>query len=358
MSSVLIMAGGTGGHVYPGLAVAERLRATGIEVVWLGTRKGLEARVVPEAGVEIEFISIGGLRRRGAMQWILLPLHLFRAMAQAARIMIRRKPTAVLSMGGFAAGPGGLVAWMLRKPLVIHEQNAIPGLTNRVLALFAESVLTGFPGVLAHLPRTRHVGNPVRADIAGLPMPDKRLASHGERLRVLVLGGSQGARHLNAVLADTIREWPGEQRPEIWHQCGPRWLDETRDRYTDALSNVKLTAYIDDMAGAYDWADVVICRAGAMTVAELAAVGLASVLVPYPYATDDHQTANARFLEQHDAAVVVPEDRLTSERLIEMLQEFQDNREVLSTMAIQARACSMPDADEMIAAACREVMYA
>lgn len=361
MSSVLIMAGGTGGHVYPGLAVARALQQNGIEVVWLGTRKGLEARVVPQAGIELEYISISGIKGRGLWHWLLAPFRASWAMIQALRILQRRRPSMVLSMGGFVAGPGGLMAWLLQRPLVIHEQNAVPGLTNRLLSVFARRILTGFPGVFGRFPKTLHTGNPIREAIRLMPDPEQRLASHKGPLRILVVGGSQGARRLNQVIADVMHLWRDETSPEVWHQCGQRLLDETEHRYGKRLlasDRVRLVPFIEQMEEAYEWADLVLCRAGAMTVSELACAGMASILVPYPHAADDHQTANANYLAERDAAVLIPEDQLTVERLHEVLHELEQNRDVIEQMSIHARACAMPDATDTVSEICREVMYA
>jgi UDP-N-acetylglucosamine--N-acetylmuramyl-(pentapeptide) pyrophosphoryl-undecaprenol N-acetylglucosamine transferase len=361
MSSVLIMAGGTGGHVYPGLAVARALQEQGIEVVWLGTRKGLEARVIPEAGIELEYISISGIKGRGLLQWILAPFRILIALIQAMRILRRRHPSMVLSMGGFVAGPGGLMAWLLRRPLVIHEQNAIPGFTNRVLAIFARRILTGFPGVFSHFPKAMHTGNPVRESIRSMPEPEKRLDSHQGPLRILIVGGSQGARRLNQVVADVMHLWRDESAPEIWHQCGERLMKETSDRYGKRLlekGHIRLVPFIEDMKQAYEWADLVLCRSGAMTVSELACAGMASILVPFPYATDDHQTANANYLVERDAAVMIPEDQLSVERLHEVLHELDQNRDVIQQMSIHARSCAMPDAADTVSEICHEVIYA
>ena len=361
MSSVLIMAGGTGGHVYPGLAVARALQEKGIEVIWLGTRKGLEARVIPEAGIELEYISISGLKGRGLLHWLLAPFRILIALFQAMQILRRRHPSMVLSMGGFVAGPGGLVAWLMGRPLVIHEQNAIPGFTNRILAMFARRILTGFPGVFGHFPKTLHTGNPVRERIRSMPDPDTRLQSHQGPLRVLIIGGSQGARRLNQAVADVMHLWRDESAPEIWHQCGERLLEETRNRYGKRIldkGHIRLVPFIEDMEKAYEWADLVICRSGAMTVSELACAGMASILVPFPYATDDHQTANANYLVERDAAVLIPEDQLSVERLHEVLHELDQNRDVIKQMSMHARASAMPDATDTVSQVCREVMYA
>ena len=358
MTSVLIMAGGTGGHVYPGLAVARVLHHRGVDVVWLGTRHGLEAKLVPPAGFHMEWISIKGLRGRGVAGWLLLPFRMMIAMGQALSVFLRRRPSVVLSMGGFVAGPGGLIAWLLRRPLVIHEANAIPGFTNRFLALVASRVLCGFPGTFGNQPKAKHVGNPVRKEIFNLPAPEERMSGDHEHLRVLVIGGSQGARALNAVVARTFNQMSPDSRPELWHQCGARWLNETRDVYGDNLNAVRLVEFIDDMADAYRWADVVLCRSGAMTVAELAAAGVGAILVPFPYATDDHQTANAHYLVDHEAAILLPEAECTSEKLQELFITLGKNRDVTLKMAQHARECAMPDADVMVAQVCEELAHA
>lgn len=358
MSGVLIMAGGTGGHIFPGLAVARRLRAAQVPVVWLGTRAGLEARLVPaaQAGIEMEWITIGGVRGKGWLGWLLLPWRLGVAMVQAFRVMRRRRPRAVLSLGGFVAGPGGLVAWLTRTPLLIHEQNAIPGLTNRWLALLADRVLCGFPAAFGEAARVQHVGNPVRAEIVRLPPPAERLAGRAGPLRLLIVGGSQGARVFNEIVPQAVRALAPGERPEVWHQCGRDAQARVRAAYGEVPARV--AEFIEDMAAAYAWADLVLCRAGAMTIAELAAAGVASVLVPFPFAVDDHQTANARFLEERGAAVRVPQSELTPARLGALLAQFAGNREVLLRMAEAARAASVPDADETVARLCLEAMRA
>ncbi len=356
--TVLIMAGGTGGHVFPGLAVARELIAQQVRVVWLGTHAGIEARAVPGSGlpIEMEWITIRGLRRRGALAWLTLPFTLLRAMVQAARVLRRRRPDVVLSMGGFVAGPGGLVARLTCTPLVIHEQNAIPGLTNRWLAPLATRVLTGFPGAFGTLTTAQHVGNPVRAEICRIAAPRERLADRHGRLRLLVVGGSQGAQVLNDTVPVALAAMPAALRPEVWHQCGRDLRARTEAAYGGAAARV--VEFIDDMAEAYAWADIVVCRAGAMTVAELAAAGCASILVPYPHAVDDHQTANARYLASRDAAILLPQAELSAARLAEVLGELAGHRDILLAMASAARACAMPDAADAVAQCCLEVLHA
>ncbi len=355
MSCVLIMAGGTGGHVFPGLAVARRLLEKRVRVVWLGTRRGLEAHAVPASGlaIEMEWLTIQGVRRKGWLRWLLLPFALIYAMAQAFRVLRRRKPDAVLSMGGFVAGPGGLMARLTGTPLLIHEQNAIPGLTNKWLALIADQVLSGFPEAFGSHIAARPVGNPVRDEIATLPPPEERMAARKGRLRLLVIGGSQGAKIFNDVVPDAIEALSAHVRPEVWHQCGRNAAAQVTSAYADIPA--KVSEFIDDMAQAYAWADVVLCRAGAMTVAELAASGSAAILVPYLYAVDDHQTANARFLSDREAAVLIPQQECTAERLCELLAGFAANRELLLKMARAARHLAVTDAAETVASLCMEV---
>lgn len=353
----MVMAGGTGGHVFPGLAVAEYLRNQGVDVIWLGTRAGLEARAIPAAGFDIDWISIRGLRRRGLLGWFLFPVTLTIAMVQAWRILLRRRPNVVLAMGGFVAGPGGLVAWLTRKPLLIHEQNAVPGLTNRWMARVADEVLCGFPGTFRNAPRARHVGNPVRREIATLPAPGKTSQLPGA-LSLLVLGGSQGAQIFNEVVPETLRLLSGDSLPDVWHQCGRSWTESTEAAYEGIASAHRVTPFIDDMAAAYRWADLVICRAGAMTIAELCAAGCAAILVPYPHAVDDHQTANARFLADREAAVLLPQGEFAPPRLRDLLKQLGRNRDVLTKIAVNARRCAVPDAAETVGQACLEAMHA
>jgi len=354
MTTIMIMAGGTGGHVFPALAVARALREQGVTVVWLGTREGIEARVVPAAGFEIEYVQIGGLRGGGVLRWLLLPLRLNLAMLQAWRILRRRKPDAALAMGGFASAPGSLIASLLRIPLLVHEQNAIAGLTNRWLAYLADVVMAGFPSAFGERHGVRVVGNPVRQEILALPSPERRFAERHGRLRLLIVGGSQGARVFNGVIPDAIRAMPEDTRPQVWHQTGKRDETVVLESYRSFLPEAKVTAFIDDMAAAYAWADLVVCRAGAMTIAELAAAGVASILVPLPTAADDHQTANARFLEERDAAVLLPQTDLTAAHLAELLATFGATHALLHRMAANARSCAITDATETVAQVCLE----
>lgn len=355
---VLIMAGGTGGHVFPALAVARKLVEARVPVAWLGTRAGLEARVVPASNLPIsmEWVAIRGLRRKGLLGWLLAPITVSLAMLQAWRAFRRQRPGVVLSFGGFVAGPGSLVAKLLRTPLVIHEQNAVPGFTNRVLAPLADHVLTGFPGAFGELTAARHVGNPVRPEIAQLTPPEARYAGRTGRLRLLIVGGSQGAQVFNEIVPAAIGALPAGVRPDIWHQCGRRRQARVEAAYRLGHAEARVTEFIDDMAQAYAWADLVLCRAGAMTVAELAAAGVAAVLVPYPHAVDDHQTANAKFLSARGAAILIPQNEFHPGQLRELLTEVGGNREPLIKMALAARACAMPDAAETVATVCQEMV--
>ncbi|MDQ2695681.1 MAG: undecaprenyldiphospho-muramoylpentapeptide beta-N-acetylglucosaminyltransferase, partial [Pseudomonadota bacterium] len=285
---VMIMAGGTGGHVFPALAVAEWLRRRDVPVVWMGTRRGLEATLVPKAGIPVEWIGVAGLRSSGWRRGLMAPVMLAQALGQAAVALGRCRPRVVLGMGGFVSGPGGLMAWLRRIPLVIHEQNAVAGLTNRWLARFADQVLEAFPDSFPAARHARCTGNPVRQAIADLLPPAARFAGRRGPARLLVVGGSQGALALNQLVPQALARLP--ERPEVWHQAGGRLLEAARTAYAQAGVSARLEPFIDDMAGAYGWADLVLCRAGALTVAELAAAGVGAVLVPFPYAVDDHQT--------------------------------------------------------------------
>lgn len=371
---ILIMAGGTGGHIYPALAVAEELRRRQVAVHWLGTRRGLETQLVPQAGLPLHTVTVTGLRRRGARAWLLAPPVLIMALLQSLWHLLKLRPAAVLGMGGFASGPGGVAAWLLRIPLLLHEQNALLGTTNRLLAPLARRLLEAFPGAFAPRPATC-TGNPVRMAISRLSQLPEHTTRAGEPLRLLVVGGSQGAAALNrvvpAALALIMSEERGVRREEInshpspltphvikvWHQTGAVHLDTARAFYKEAGVAARIDAYIDDMAAAYAWADLVISRAGAMTIAELAVAGLPAVLVPYPYAVDDHQRANAEYLTRHGAAVLVPERELTPERLAALVREFRLQPEKRISMAQKARAQAKPDAAAQVAQLCLEVAY-
>jgi len=349
---VLIMAGGTGGHVFPALAVAAELSDRGIAVSWLGTRRGLESRVVPAAGYPLEIMRVSGIRGKGVMKMIAAPFMLMIALFQALFIQLRLRPRAVLGMGGFAAGPGGVVAWLLRRPLLIHEQNSVAGMTNRWLAPLARVVMEAFPGSLPARRHAVHTGNPVRAEITRLPPPSERFAGRGGALRVLVIGGSLGARALNEAMPAAVGQLATDQSVQIRHQTGSADLESVRAAYASLAVDASADAFIEDMAAAYAWADVVVCRSGALTIAELAVVGVASILVPFPHATDDHQTGNARFLADAGAAILMPQDTTSAEKLAGLLGDFSRQRDMLLEMACRARELAMPDAARRVAEHC------
>lgn len=351
--TILIMAGGTGGHIMPGLAVARTLRREGWRVVWLGNPEGMEGKLVPAAGIELAPLRFAAVRGKGLKRFLTLPLALLSGFAQAWRALSHYRPCVALGFGGYVSFPGAMMAVLRRIPLVIHEQNAIAGLANRVLAPIADRILTGFPNVLK---KGVWVGNPVRSEIVRLSEPQSRYAEHeresGARLRLLVLGGSLGAQAINEALPAALARIEEARRPEIVHQTGAAHLEATREAYRAAGVSAHVVAFIEDMAGAYAWADVVLARAGASTIAELAAAGIASILVPYPHAVDDHQTANARFLSQAGAAILLPQSELTPDRLV-LLSSL--SRPQLLEMARQARLLAKPYAAEEVALACREL---
>jgi UDP-N-acetylglucosamine--N-acetylmuramyl-(pentapeptide) pyrophosphoryl-undecaprenol N-acetylglucosamine transferase len=354
---VLIMAGGTGGHVMPALAVAHELRAQGHGVRWLGTAAGLEARTVPAAGIELFTLPVAGLRGKGALRYLSAPVGLLRALAQAIALLRRLRPDVVLGLGGYAAGPGGVAAFLLRRPLLIHEQNARPGLTNRLLARLAQRVLAGFPGLrLAGRP-AEFTGNPVRAELLDLPPPCQRLT---QAPRLLVLGGSQGAQAINAAVPQALEllKQSGVPLPQVRHQAGRQHAAAVAGDYAARGVPATVDGFIDDMAAAYGAADLAVCRAGALTVAELCAVGLGALLIPFPQAADDHQTANARHLAGVGAAVLLPQAELTPLRLAELLGSLLADPARRLAMAEAARGLARPDAARRVAAACLEAAHA
>ena len=347
---VLIMAGGTGGHVFPALAVANHLREAGCRLSWLGSSGGIEESLVPNADIRLYLIQVSGLRGKGMAAKLTAPWRLLRAIWQANRVFSRANPSIVVGFGGFASGPGGLIAWLRRRRLIIHEQNAVAGTTNRILRRFADRVLEAFPGSLSG---AELVGNPVRPSVEAIAAPPQRLAGRQGAFHVLVLGGSQGARFLNQTVPQALKESGAEL--EIRHQCGNRWLEETRQSYQEVGLTATVERFVEDMAAAYGWADLVICRAGAMTVAELAAAGVASVLIPFPFAVDDHQSANATWLVNAGAARVVDESAATADTLAALVAELLD-RDRLLVMAGAARARAMPASALRIADICRGII--
>jgi len=355
--SILIMAGGTGGHVFPALAVARCLMAQGVPVSWLGTAAGIECRLVPGDGIDLHLIDVRGIRGKGIGTLLCAPVIMLKALIQALLAMRRLRPGVALGMGGFVSGPGGIAAWLLGIPLIIHEQNAIPGLSNRILSLVAAVVLEGFPGVFRGN-KSQYTGNPVRSDIAGLRPPELRLRSRGSAgLQLLVLGGSQGAQVLNQVLPELSRQLGREMDLRVWHQAGERHYAGTCDAYRQSgvdPQKVRVVPFIEDMAAAYDWADLVICRSGALTLAELCVAGIASILIPYPHAVDDHQTANAKRMVAHGCAILIPECGLDLCKLAEIVTDFSRIREKLIEMARRARELAKPDAASAVASFCLE----
>lgn len=348
--TILIMAGGTGGHVFPGLAVAEAMRERAWNVVWLGNPSGMEATLVPRHGIPMQWVRFGGLRGKGLLTALMLPINLARACWQSLSALRAVRPSVVLGMGGYVAFPGGMMAALLRTPLVVHEQNSVAGLTNRTLARVADRVLVAFPDALAG---AQWSGNPVRADVAALAPPAQRYAGREGPLRLLVVGGSLGAQALNAVVPRALSLLPADRRPVVVHQSGRRHLADLQAAYRDAGVDAEALEFIDDMAAAYARADLVVCRAGAMTVAEIAAAGVASLLVPFPHAADDHQTANARFLSERDAGLLLPQSALTPESLAELLASLDRPR--LLALAERARTFARPDAAAQVADVCEAV---
>lgn len=346
--TLLIMAGGTGGHIFPGLAVAEQARAAGWQIVWMGARGGMEERLVPRHGYATAWIRAKAARGKGLVQKLLLPANLLYSFWESARHIRRIRPDVVLGLGGYVAFPGGMMASLLGRPLALHEQNAIAGVANRVLAGVSDKVMVAFPKAL---PKAEWTGNPVRADIASLSMPEERFRDRSGPLRILVVGGSLGAQALNENVPRALALL--DPRPTVVHQAGEKHLDALRKHYAEAGVQGELVAFIDDMAARYAAADLVICRAGAMTIAELSAGGLASVLVPFPFAVEDHQTANARFLADQGAAILLPQKELTPQRLASVIGSL--DRAKLLDMARKARALGKPDAARVVAQRCMEL---
>ncbi|MDP2694791.1 MAG: undecaprenyldiphospho-muramoylpentapeptide beta-N-acetylglucosaminyltransferase [Gallionella sp.] len=351
--SILIMAGGTGGHIMPGLAVADILRSRGWQVTWLGAPGSMEAELVPKHGYGMAWVRFSGLRGKGILRKLALPFNLLTALGQSAAAIFRHRPDVVLGMGGYITFPGGLMAALLRRPLVIHEQNSIAGLSNKVLARIAQETLSGFPDVL---PKAVWCGNPVRGSIAGLADPQIRYAARSGRLNLLVVGGSLGAKALNETLPQALALLPAEVRPEVVHQTGKQHFAAVQQLYRQAGVQADIQPFLEDMAGSYANADLVICRAGALTIAELAAAGVASILIPFPFAVDDHQTHNARFLSERGAAVLLPQSELSAEKLAQLLRRL--DREKLAAMAQQARGVAKADAAQQVAQVCAELAEA
>jgi UDP-N-acetylglucosamine--N-acetylmuramyl-(pentapeptide) pyrophosphoryl-undecaprenol N-acetylglucosamine transferase len=348
VKTILIMAGGTGGHIFPGLAVAHEMRAAGWQVVWLGARGGMEERLVPPRGYRTEWIRAKAARGKGLVQKLLLPASLLFSFWESARLIRRVKPDVVLGLGGYVAFPGGMMASLLNRPLALHEQNAVPGLANRVLSTVSDKVMVAFPRALKAAEWT---GNPVRGEIAAIASPEKRFQGRQGPLRILAVGGSLGAQALNEAVPKALALL--SQPVSVVHQSGEKHLQALRKNYSDAGVEGELVAFIDDMARRYAEADLVICRAGAVTIAELSAGGMASILVPFPHAVDDHQTANARFLADQGAAILVPQKEMTAEKLAALIGSL--DRPKLLDMAKKARALGKPDAASLVARRCMEI---
>ncbi|MDX5335754.1 MAG: undecaprenyldiphospho-muramoylpentapeptide beta-N-acetylglucosaminyltransferase [Marinobacter sp.] len=350
----LMMAGGTGGHVFPALATARALQDIGHEVFWLGATGGMEERLIGETDIPLSLIHISGLRGKGKLALVLAPIRLMRALGEAFTVLRKIKPDCVVGMGGFVTGPGGVAAFLQRVPLVIHEQNAIAGMTNRWLTRVADTVLEAFPGSFGANVVTRCTGNPVRKDVTEIDGPERRLDGRTGPVRVLVVGGSLGARVFNVQVPAALALLPEELRPEVRHQCGEKNAQEARDAYEVAGVSASVEPFIRDMAEAYAWADIVVCRAGALTVSELCAAGVGAVLVPFPHAVDDHQTRNGEHMVKAGAAILIPQQMMTPDVLAETLKDLAGDRERILTMATAARSLARPDATERVVNYCLE----
>lgn len=349
--TLMVMAGGTGGHVYPAMAVADYLKALGWKIVWLCTEGGMENRLIEGKGYDKAMITMQGVRGKGMLGWFLLPVKLVKAFTQSISALRQHQPNVVLGMGGFAAFPGGMMANVLGKPLVVHEQNSVAGLTNKVLAKIATRLLAAFPAAFGD--KAQLVGNPVRADISHVAPPQVRFAQRSGPLHLLVVGGSLGAQALNEVVPLALAQLPIESRPQVIHQAGVKHIEALNANYKKANVEADTRAFIEDMAAMYAWADFVICRSGALTVAEVSAVGLGSLMVPFPFAVDDHQTTNAAYLVEGEAGLIVQQKDLNIERLVAVLSEL--SREKCLAMAIKARLLGKPEATAHVAKICMEV---
>lgn len=349
--TLMVMAGGTGGHVYPAIAVADHLKGLGWHIVWLCTQGGMENRLIENKGYDKAMITMQGVRGKGLLGWVLLPVKLAKAFSQSIKALKQHRPNVVLGMGGFAAFPGGLMAKMLGKPLVIHEQNSVAGLTNKVLAKFATRVLAAFPAAFGD--KAMLVGNPVREEITALATPERRFLNRTGPLRLLVVGGSLGAQALNKVIPQALAQLPVESRPQVVHQAGVKHIEVLKSNYEKAGVAVDARAFIEDMAGMYAWADFVICRSGALTVAEVSALGLGALMVPFPFAVDDHQTTNAAYLAEAGAAIVLQQNALSVDELVNIIGKL--DREQCLAMAKRARALGKPEATAKVAEICMQV---
>jgi len=354
VGNVLIMAGGTGGHVFPALACAREFQARGYTVHWLGTPRGIENELVPAAGLQLHLINVTGLRGKGRLSLLKAPFMLFKALLQARKVVRELKPVCVVGFGGYVTGPGGLAAKLSGVPLIIHEQNAVAGTANRSLASFAARVCEAFPQTFAASAKRRTTGNPVRAELF---FETPRQALEGRKPRLLILGGSLGAEPLNKLLPEALAQVPAELRPEVFHQAGKNHDEITTERYRAAGVEAQVAPFIKDMAQAYGWADLVVCRAGALTISELAAAGLPSLLVPLPHAIDDHQSRNAEYLAREGAAFVMPQRTTGAAEMAARLKEVLMQPEQLKRMATTARQLAKPDATNTVVDVCLEVVH-
>jgi len=348
--TLLVMAGGTGGHVFPGLAVADTLQAEGWQVSWLGTRDRMEAELVPEHGYEIDFIDIAGVRGNGIKRLLKAPFQIIKSIVQARAVLKKRHVDLVIGMGGFASGPGGIAAWLMGIPVILHEQNAAPGMTNRILARFSKKVLMGFSGSFDG-EKAILVGNPVRQSL--LELPEKKISGQDEPLKLLIIGGSLGARVLNELLPSVVSRFQHGQLKVI-HQSGKGNDQHLKQAYQGMSVDVDVQPFIKDMNAAYGWADLIICRAGALTVSEVAVVGLPAIFIPLPHAVDDHQTKNAQDLLEKEAAVLIPQNELNEDKLSDYLQTFSQNRTLLETMSLNSKQAAIVDATKRFASICNQ----
>lgn len=347
VNRVLIAAGGTGGHIFPALAVANVLHEAHVDVQWLGAKGGMEQRLVP-GKYPTHCMQVKGIRNKGKLTKLFAPFMIARALWQAIRVIRQVKPSYVICMGGFVAGPAGIAAWLMRVPLIVHEQNSVAGVTNRILARFASKVFQAFPHVFPSKIHTETIGNPLRQSITAIPAPSERLKTRDGQCHVLILGGSLGAHVLNMVVPKAMALLNNQDNINIWQQTGSQDVQQVKQAYHDAGISARVDAFIDDMAAAYAWADLIICRAGALTVSEIMAVGLAAVFVPLPHAVDNHQYHNARYLEEAHAALIIPQAKLTPAALAKTLNPLLSNRSQLLSMARQAHLLAKPNAAQQL----------
>lgn len=356
------MAAGTGGHVFPALSIAQKLQEQNVRTEWMGTHQGMENRLLEGTGIRIHAVSAKGLKGKGILRLLFAPIMLVQALIQSMRVLSRVNPDCVLGMGGFVSGPGGLAARLTGRKLVIHEQNAVPGLTNKLLAKIANQVFEAFPDTFSKSAKVIHTGNPLRKEIAGLAGRTRSLEDASRPLQILVLGGSQGALAINEVVPEMLANWSKENRPLVRHQTGDRTFETTQaiyeDKGLDTSERIQVVPFISDMAEAYMWADLVICRSGASTVSEIAAVGLPSILVPYPHHSDQQQTHNANWLVRAGAALLLEQNTLTAAALSTLVMDLNENRGKLQQMSDRASSIAICDADEIIARRCMELAHA